>query len=152
MRPSQQFDWDALSPATQRGLDRAAQEAHRIIFERQRRAVPIVNTWQIVRLEKMGRHDPVIAAATAMVGLVYNPKEVNTYDVTFYDGAGAPLDGSNRYVLHLDPPPPVNAFWSVSMYSVKTFGFVEKPINLYSLGDRTRGIVYGADRSPSVAS
>jgi hypothetical protein len=150
MYPPQQFDWDALSPATQRGLERAAKEAHRIIFERQRRAVPIVNYWQIARLEKIGSHDPVAAAATAMIGLLYNPKEVSTYDVTFNDGAGAQLDGSKRYVLRLNPPPPVNAFWSVSMYSAKTFGFVQNPINRYSLGDRTRGIVYGADGSLNV--
>ena len=43
-----------------------------------------------------------------MIGLLYNPKEVSTYDVTFDDGAGAQLDGSNRYVLRLNPPPPVN--------------------------------------------
>jgi hypothetical protein len=85
-----------------------------------------------------------------MIGLLYNPKEVSTYDVTFDDGAGAQLDGSNRYVLRLNPPPPVNAFWSVSMYSAKTFGFVENPINRYSLGDRTRGIAYGADGSLNV--
>lgn len=89
-------------------------------------AVPIVNHWQNARLEKKGSHDPVVAAASAMLRLLYNPQEVSTYDVTFHDGAGAPLSGSNRYVLRLAPPPPVNAFWSLSMYSAKTFLFVER--------------------------
>jgi hypothetical protein len=150
MHPSQQFDWGVLSPAAQRGLERATAEGHRIISERQRRAVPIVNNWQIARLEKKGSHDPVVAAASAMLGLLYNPQEVSTYDVAFHDGAGAPLNGSNRYILRLAPPPPVNAFWSLSMYSAKTFLFVESPINRYSVGDRTRGTVYGADGSLNV--
>jgi hypothetical protein len=66
------------------------------------------------------------------------------------DGAGAPLNGSNRYIVQLAPPPPVNAFWSLSIYSAKTFLFVESPINRYSVGDRTCGIVYGADGSLTV--
>ena len=82
-----------------------------------------------------------------MLGFLYDPREVSTYDVAFLDGAGAPLDGSNRYVVHLARLPPVNAFWSLSMYSAKTFLLVEFPINRYSIGDRTRGIVYGADGS-----
>lgn len=49
----------------------------------------------------------------------------------------------NRYVVRLVPPPPVNAFWSLSIYSAKTFLFVENPINRYSIGDCTRGTVYG---------
>ena len=82
-----------------------------------------------------------------MLGLLYNPGVVATYDVTFTDGTGTPLDGKNRYVLRLDPPPPVNAFWSLSMYSAETFLFVESAINRYSLGDRTEGLVYNDDGS-----
>ncbi len=150
MHPSQQFNWDTLSSAAQRGLERATAEGHRIISERQRRAVPIVNNWQIARLKQKGSDDPVVSAASAMLGLLYNPRKVSTYDVAFFDGAGAPLDGSKRYVVHLAPPPPVNAFWSLSMYSAKTFLFVESPINRYSIGDRTKGIIYEADGSLNI--
>lgn len=125
-------------------------EGHRIITERQRRAVPIVNNWQIARLSPTGSTEPVIAAASAMLGLLYNPMEVSTYDVVFHDGAGAPLDGKSRYVLHLGPTPLVDAFWSLTMYSAETFLFVESRINRYSIGDRTRGTVHGSDGSLDV--
>lgn len=141
--PSQGFDWNALSPAARSGLERAAVDANRIITERQQRAVPIVNNWQIARLNKRGSDQPVIAAASAMLGLLYNPREVSTYDVAFRDGKGAMLDGRQRYVLRLDPPPPVNAFWSLTMYSGKTMMFVSNRMNRYSIGDRTGGLVYG---------
>ena len=39
----------------------------------------------------------------AMLGLLWNPKEISTYDVAFVDGNGAPLDGGNRYVIQFSP-------------------------------------------------
>lgn len=72
---------------------------------------------------------------------------VSTYDVAFVDGSGAPLDGRNRYVVRFSPQPPVNAFWSVTMYSAENQLFVPNPINRYSVGDRTKGTVYGKDGS-----
>jgi len=147
MDPATGFDWDKLSPQTQRGLERAAADAHRIIAERMPRAVPIVNNWQLARLDKRKSGDPVIAAAAAMLGLLWNPAEISTYDIAFVDGTGAPLDGSNRYVLRYDPPPPVDGFWSATMYSAENQLFVPNAIDRYSFGDRTPGTVYGADGS-----
>jgi hypothetical protein len=147
MDPATGFDWDALSPAAQRGLERATADAHRIIAERMPRAVPIVNNWQLARLDPRKSGDPVIAAAAAMLGLLWNPAEISTYDVAFFDADGAPLDGRNRYVLRFDPPPPVNAFWSVTMYSAENRILVANAIDRYSIGDRTPGTVHGADGS-----
>jgi hypothetical protein len=147
MDPGTGFDWDALSPAAQRGLERAAADGHRIIAERMPRAVPIVNNWQLARLDSRKSGDPVIAAAAAMLGLLWNPAEISTYDVAFFDGNDAPLTGQNRYVLRYDVPPPVDAFWSVTMYSAETRLFVANTIDRYSFGDRTATTVYGADGS-----
>ena len=52
--------------------------------------------------------------------------------------------------LQLDPPPPVGAFWSLTMYDVPNFYLVANPINRYSLGDRTPGIVYADDGSLTI--
>jgi hypothetical protein len=82
-----------------------------------------------------------------MLGLLWNPREVNTYDLTFFDGSGVPLDGSNRYILRFDPPPPVNAFWSVTMYSAETRTFVPNVIDRYTISDRTPSTVVGQDGS-----
>jgi len=50
------------------------------------------------------------------------------------DSAGKALNGSNRYTLHFDPGqmPPVNAFWSVTMYDPHAF-FVPNSINRYAI-------------------
>lgn len=151
MDPATGFDWDKLSPQTQRGLVRATADAHRIIADRMPRLVPIVNNWQMARLDKKISGEPVFAAGAAMLGLLWNPKEISTYDVAFFDGTGAPLDGNNRYVLRFNPPPPVNAFWSVTMYSAENQLFVPNPVNRYSFGDRTKGTVYGEDGSIEIS-
>jgi len=150
MDPATRFDWDKLSPQARRGLERAAADAHRMIADRMPRVVPIVNNWQIVRLDKRMSGEPMVAASGAMLGLLWNPKEVSTYDVAFLDGSGAPLDGRNRYVIRFAQQPPVNAFWSLTMYSAETQIFVPNAINRYSVGDRTKGTVYGNDGSLEV--
>jgi hypothetical protein len=147
MDPASSFDWDRLSPEARRGLERAARDAHRIIAERMPRVMPIENNWQIVRLPRSISEDPVIAASGAMLGLLWNPLEINSYDVAFKDGAGGQLDGRNRYVLRYTVPPPASAFWSVTMYSADTQLFVPNRLNRYSVGDRTPGTIYGQDGS-----
>ena len=65
---------------------------------------------------------------------------------------GEPFNGRNQYVLHFekDGLPPVDAFWSLTMYRVKedmrSF-LVENQINRYSVGDRTKGLKYNGDGS-----
>ena len=55
------------------------------------------------------------------------------------DGDGQPLNGANKYVVHFDKgqTPPVNAFWSLTMYNAKQ-AFVANPINRYAIGDRDK--------------
>jgi DNA sulfur modification protein DndE len=50
------------------------------------------------------------------------------------DGHGRLLGGDNRYIAHFDKglTPPVNAFWSVTMYDPQSF-FVDNPINRYAI-------------------
>jgi hypothetical protein len=62
MDPAARFDWNNLSPQARRGLERATADAHRIITERMPRVVPIVDNWQVVRLDKRMSGEPMIAA------------------------------------------------------------------------------------------
>ena len=61
---------------------------------------------------------------------------------------GQLLSGSDKYVLKFNAGelPPVDAFWSLTLYG-SNFYLVDNPINRYAIGDRTAGLVYGADGS-----
>jgi hypothetical protein len=56
------------------------------------------------------------------------------YPTTFVDGAGKSLNGANRYRLRFGKgeAPPVNAFWSVTLYGPDSF-FVANSINRYAI-------------------
>ncbi|MDW4574229.1 DUF1254 domain-containing protein [Microbacterium sp. M3] len=84
-------------------------------------------------------------AVAAKAGLWGNHGYEAAYVMTFTDADGQPLTGEHDYELRLSPPPPVGAFWSVTMYSLPEFYLVANEIDRYSVGDRTPGIVTDAD-------
>lgn len=86
-------------------------------------------------------------AVAARAGLFGNHGYEAAYAIIWIDADGHPLDGSHRYTLTLDPTPPVDAFWSLTMYDVPEFYLVDNPLNRYSIGDRTPGLLKGADGS-----
>jgi hypothetical protein len=55
------------------------------------------------------------------------------YPVYQVDSAGQKLSGANRYTLRFAPGeyPPVNAFWSLTMYKLPESLLVANPINRY---------------------
>ena len=73
--------------------------------------------------------------AGAVIGIGGNSKQEAMYPVYFVDAAGQKLDGANRYTLRLAPGqlPPVNAFWSLTMYELPQSLLVANPINRYLL-------------------
>lgn len=73
--------------------------------------------------------------AGAALGIYGNSKEEATYPVYALDAAGQPLDGANRYTVRFDADdlPPVNAFWSLTMYEMPQSLLVANPIDRYLL-------------------
>lgn len=69
------------------------------------------------------------------------------YAHTAGDSRGRPLDGAHRYVLRLAQPPPVRAFWSVTVYDLPGGHLVTHAGERCAVGDRTPGLVPGADGS-----
>jgi len=84
-------------------------------------------------------------AVAAKAGLWGNHGYEAAYVMTFLDSDGQALTGEHEYELQLSPPPPVGAFWSVTMYALPEFYLVANEIDRYSVGDRTPGIVTDAD-------
>jgi len=91
-----------------------------------------------------------LRAIVAVVGLGALTREEAMYFRAIPEGE--PFHGRIRYILHFekDGLPPVNAFWSLTMYHVeedmRSF-LVENPINRYSVGDRTKGLKFNGDGS-----
>ncbi|WP_336518053.1 DUF1254 domain-containing protein [Pollutibacter soli] len=73
--------------------------------------------------------------AGAVLGIYGNTKEEAIYPPYYTDDKGQKLNGSNRYVIHFAPGqlPPVNSFWSITMYTQPASLLVANPINRYLL-------------------
>jgi len=75
-----------------------------------------------------------LRAAAALAGIYGNDAIEAMYPLAVTDSTGAKLDGSkSNYTLTFPAGayPPVNSFWSVTMYDGKTQLLIENPINRY---------------------
>jgi hypothetical protein len=73
--------------------------------------------------------------AAGALGIYGNSKQEAMYPVYGVDSGGHTLDGASRYTLHFAPGqlPPVNAFWSLTMYEMPASLLVANPLNRYLL-------------------
>jgi hypothetical protein len=74
--------------------------------------------------------------SAAILGIYGNSKAEAMYPVYTVDASGEKLDAAkNGYTLRFAPSqlPPVNAFWSLTMYDVPTSLLVTNPLNRYLL-------------------
>jgi len=67
------------------------------------------------------------------IGIYGNSKSEAMYPIYWTDSKGQKLEGTNRYTLHFAPGeyPPVNAFWSLTMYGLPQSLLVANPLNRY---------------------
>jgi hypothetical protein len=112
-------------------------EGERKVEEAVAKAGTNVNGWRISSLfgdSAFFNGDWLKRAAGAKAGIYGNDAEEATYPLLHADSEGKAIDGSkHNYTLTFPKGqlPPVNAFWSVTMYDGKTQLLIENPINRY---------------------
>lgn len=91
--------------------------------------------------------DDLSRAAVAWRYIYANDPIETIYPMAMRDAQGQVLNGRNSYRLHFAAGqlPPVDAFWSLTLYDGKTQLLVENPIQRYSLGDRSPALEYDVD-------
>jgi hypothetical protein len=69
----------------------------------------------------------------AVLGIYGNSREEAVYPIYNVDQANQKLNGTNKYALRFPPDqlPPVNSFWSLTMYKMPESLLVANPINRY---------------------
>ena len=82
-----------------------------------------------------------LRATIALRGLGQNTPEEAIYMNVLKDGDKQRLNGAKKYTITFKKGelPPVDGFWSVSMYDASDF-FVENPLNRNAIGNRTEGL------------
>ena len=94
-----------------------------------------------------GDHLRRAAVALKYIGALESAEAV--YPMAYTDAQDQPLSGAHAYTLHFAPGqlPPVDGFWSLTMYDRGSFMLVPNAIDRFAIGDRTRGLAWGADGS-----
>ena len=129
------FDLDKADPAVKKGLASAAEDAQKLMEWKVPTLARIANGWSM-NTDTMGVYGNYYLkrAIVTQLGLGANLPEDAIYPLNLADDTGKPLDGANNYVLHFDKgqTPPVNAFWSVTLYDPQGFQ-VANPLNRFAV-------------------
>ncbi len=142
--PGQDFDFAKLDPAIQQALQDAPAAGVEKIMMWSKEGIAkgvnkLENGWLL--LLKTGNYGTnyLQRAFVTAIGLGANRPEDAIYPTSETDVAGQPYNGANKYVMHFDKGqlPPVNGFWSLTMYDNKFF-FVPNPLNRYTLSQRNK--------------
>jgi hypothetical protein len=124
IEPGKSFDFDKLDPAVKKALETVPDNAQKLMQWKIPTVARIANGWSM-NTDTMGVYGNYYLkrAIVAQVGLGANLPEDAIYPLNLGDETGKPLDGANKYTLHFDKEatPPVNAFWSVTLYDSEGF-------------------------------
>jgi hypothetical protein len=120
----QSFDLEKAAPAIKKGLEGAPAAAQKLMEWKIPTLARVVSHWSM-NTDTMGVYGNYYLkrAIVTQVGLGANLPEDAVYPLNLGDENGRPLDGANKYVLHFEKgaTPPVNAFWSVTLYDEDGF-------------------------------
>ncbi|MDY7225340.1 DUF1254 domain-containing protein [Hyalangium rubrum] len=154
--PGQPFDLNAAPAEVQAAFKKAVPDALARMKAKQTSITPLTNGWTYAN-ELMGTYGTsyLRRAIVALIGLGANLPEDAIYPVAYNDVDAdsklTPLDSAMRYTLRFEANslPPVNAFWSVTMYDEQGFQ-VPNAINRFSLGTRNNLVPDPSDGSVTV--
>jgi hypothetical protein len=131
------FDFKALSPEHKLEVGLGMKEGERKIDEAVAKFGKEINGWRVGSAfgDRAYYHgDWLLRAVAAKAGIYGNDAAEAMYPITKVDATGQPLDGSKHNYTITFPAgqlPPVNAFWSVTMYDGKSQLLIKNPINRY---------------------
>jgi hypothetical protein len=129
------FDFDNADPAIKKAIEAAPKAAQELMRWKLPTLARLDNYWSM-NTDTMGVYGNYYLkrAIITQQGLGANSPEDAVYPLNVGDKDGKPLDGTNKYVIHFakDDIPPVNAFWSVTLYDPQGFQ-VANPIERFAV-------------------
>ena len=144
------FDPDKMPPDLQKGLLRGLADGPSVAVASLASTASKRNGWDwVTGLDSFGFNYPM-RALVAGPYLGGNGEKEAMYPIRYTDADGKTLSGANEYVIHFDKEPPVNAFWSLTIYNAEDKMLVENPIQRYKVGTDTKGLVKGSDGSITI--
>lgn len=124
IEPGKSFDLSKADAVVQKALATVPQDAQALMGWKLKTLARIDNGWSM-NTDTMGVYGNYYLkrAIISQQGLGANLPEDAIYPLNLADESGQTLDGKNAYTIHFEKSelPPVNAFWSVTLYDDKGF-------------------------------
>jgi hypothetical protein len=130
------FDVAKLSPEIKMAIEQGMADAWAEHAALQKRIdAGEVSTGEFFGTREFLKNNYLYRMAGAVYGIYGNSKQEAMYPQYAVDADGQKLSGVHRYALRLAPGqlPPVNAFWSLTMYDFPAQLMVANPLNRYVL-------------------
>ncbi|WP_432723846.1 DUF1214 domain-containing protein [Jeongeupia wiesaeckerbachi] len=141
------FDPAKLAPPQTAGLKRALEDGPKVAVSALATSAVQRNGWAwATGLDAFGTDYPLRALVSGPYLGGQGEKEA-MYPLRSADANGQQLVGSKNYVIRFKKAPPVNAFWSLTVYNAADKMLVDNPIRRYKLGTDTQGLKLNADGS-----
>ena len=141
---TEHFRWDGLEESVRLGLTQGFADAVELVGAVGGRRRP--KPWAVTRATGRYGQKYLNRARTAYLGLGALATSEAIYAVSHCDSRLEPLNGERTYHLRFNAgdKPPVDAFWSVTMYDADRFLY-GNDAQRHSIGDRTPGLQYQSD-------
>jgi hypothetical protein len=140
--PGKTWDASKIDPAVLTAIDQGIADAK---AEMEEVAKKTLSSNGLFGSREFLKDDYMTRAMGAEKGLYGNSLEEAWY-------GGFIGDGSKPAMLHFAPGqlPPAKFFWSLTLYTLPDRLLYANPLKRYSIGDRSKGLVYGKDKSLTI--
>ena len=128
------LDASKLSPELKSAIEQGMADAWADLARLQKRIdAHEVTSGDLFGTREYLKNNYLYRMAAAVLGIYGNSKQEAMYPIYAVDSKGQKLDGAHRYAVRFAPGqlPPVNAFWSLTMYDLPASLLVANPINRY---------------------
>jgi hypothetical protein len=134
IKPGAAFDTTSLKPEIKKAIEAGRADAWQEFSQLKAK----MDNKELTSGDVFGTRDELknnylYRMTAAIVGIYGNSKKEAMYPIYSVDKDGAPLEGANAYTLTFakNAIPPVNAFWSLTMYELPSSLLTSNPINRY---------------------
>lgn len=132
---NERFNADALSADTRRAIEGGIEDAWATFeeFKQTRLDNGEVASGDMAGSRDYLKNNYLYRMAAAVLGIYGNSKQEAMYPVYFTDADMKPMTGASRYTLRFKPDglPPVNAFWSLTLYQLPESLLFANRLNRY---------------------
>jgi hypothetical protein len=130
------FNWDSFSPEVQEAIGQGIKDAWADFADLKKKAdAGEISSGEVFGTREFLKNNYLYRMAAAVLGIWGNSEAEAIYPSYYVDADGEALNGANNYTLRFGPGelPPVNSFWSLTMYELPPSLLVENPLNRYLL-------------------